>query len=206
MGLIQRYLRQGFITTSDLNELNALYPQETEPMWQGRNPAGTSNLPPAQRLAAMQVELWQLSLSHAFQGVLDFLNAAAQPVQRARIPAGVVFFPEANQAIGDGYDSRLQFWEYFPHQLEWHPMSYGVCGKPSCIMAQVQRVLQVAPPGTQVKPVLAGIWQRSVSNRPPLEVQMRALYGVAPKLKTVSHFAYSWQEPGSDRSRKVCRP
>lgn len=206
INLIQRYLRQGFITANDLNELRALYPQETEPMWQGRNPAVSRNLPLDQQAAALQTELWQLSLSHAFQGVLDFLNVAVQPVQRARIPAGVVFFPEANQPIGDGYDSRLQFWEYFPRQLEWHPMSYGVCGKPSCITAQVQRVLQVAPPGTQVKPVLAGIWQRSVSNRPPLEVQMRALYGVAPKLRTVSHFAYSWQEPGSDRARKACRP
>lgn len=205
MELMQRYLNQGYLTLQDLREANALFPGDREPMWQGRDPRRSANLPINRRLAVLQNELWQLSLSHAFQGVLDYLNLALQPVRSAHIPAGIVFFPDGNQTIGQGYDSRLQFWEYFPPSLEWHPMSYAVCGKTNCILSQIQRVLNGAPKGTQVKPVLAGIWQRSVSNRPPLEAQMRGLYGIAPNLRTVSHFAYSWQEPGSDRDRKACR-
>lgn len=206
MELIQRYLNRGYLTPDDLREVNQLYPTEKEPLWQGRNPANAAKLPTEQRAAVMQTELWQLSLSHAFQGVLEFLNTAVQPVQQARIPAGVVFFPDGNQAVGQGFDSRLQFWEFFPRSLEWHPMSYGVCGKPGCIVSQVRRVLNLTPRGTQVMPVLAGIWQQSVSNRPPLEVQMREIYRIAPNLQSISHFAYSWQEPGSDRDRKACRP
>jgi hypothetical protein len=204
--LILRYLNRGFITAEDLKEVQQQYPNEAEPLWQGRKPSSTANLGIDRRVAVLQSELWQLTLSHAFQGVLEFLEQAAQPAQAARLPVGVVFFPEGNQAIGQGYDSRLQFWQYFPRTLEWHPMLYGVCGQPNCIVAQMQRVLSLTPPGTQVKPVLAGIWQEPVSNRPPLEVQMRELYRTAPKLLTISHFAYSWQEPGSDRDRKACKP
>ncbi len=85
-------------------------------------------------------------------------------------------------------------------------MSYGVCGDTSCIVSQVQRVLNLAPPGTQISPALAGIWQQSAGNRPPLEMQMQALAKAAPQIKNISHFAFSWQEPGSDRDRKFCRP
>lgn len=206
LGLILRFLNRGYITTEDVNQVNVLYPKEREPLWQGLNPRqNTASLPPSKRAATLQAGLWQLTLAHAFQGVLDFLLAAVAPVQQQGIAAGAVFFPDGNLNVGQGYDSRLQPWERFPKSLEWHPMSYAVCGQSNCIMAQVQRVLGAAPPGTQVKPVLAGIWQAPISNRPPLEVQMQALYRMAPKIKSVSHFAYSWQEPGSDRERKFCQ-
>jgi hypothetical protein len=84
-------------------------------------------------------------------------------------------------------------------------MSYATCGNVSCIVPQVQRVLSVAQPGTQVIPALAGNWGKSVSNRPPLELQMQALRKLAPQLKGVSHFAYSWQFPQNDSDRKFCR-
>jgi hypothetical protein len=203
--LILRYLNRGFITAADLKEVNQRYSSEAEPLWQGRTPDSTVKAID-QQVAVLQSELWQLSLAHAVQGILEFVEQAAQPAKAARLPVGIVFFPEGNQAVGQGYDSRLQFWQYFPRNLEWHPMLYGVCGKPDCIIAQMQRVLRSTPPGTQVKPVLAGIWQEPVSNRPPLEAQMRALYQTAPKLLTISHFAYSWQEPASDRDRKSCKP
>lgn len=206
MELINRYMTRGYITADDLNDVNYLYPKDGEPLWQGRTPGTAARLPSALQVTVLQAELWQLAVAHAFQGVLDFLNLASQPVLRSRIPAGVVFFPEGNQAIGQGFDSRLQFWERFPRNLEWHPMSYGVCGKTTCILKQIRRVLSYAPSNTQVKPVLAGIWQEPISNRPPLEVQMRDIYRAAPQLKSVSHFAYSWQEPGSDRDRKFCQP
>ncbi|HEY9883094.1 MAG TPA: family 10 glycosylhydrolase [Thermosynechococcaceae cyanobacterium] len=208
MELIRRFLEQGYITGDDLKALNMLYPQEREPLWQGLNPKrSTASLPLARRVALLQADLWQLSVAHATQGVLDFVNAAVAPVQRRGIPAGVVFFSDGNSSVGrSGFDSRLQPWDRFPSSLEWHPMAYANCGKASCITAQIQRVLQAAPRGTKVKPVLAGIWQQSVSNRPPLEVQMQALQKMAPQVKGVSHFAYSWQEPGSDRNRKYCQP
>ncbi|HIK18405.1 MAG TPA: hypothetical protein IGS53_24395 [Leptolyngbyaceae cyanobacterium M33_DOE_097] len=206
MELMRRYLQQGFLKVSDLKDVNQQYPQEGEPMWQGRTNKPLSKLPLAQQVSVLQSELWRLSIAHAFQGVYEFLNVGVEPVRRAKLPAGVVFFPEGNQSVGQGYDSRLQFWEYFPQYLEWHPMSYAVCGKPDCIVNQIRRVLTIAPNPSQVKPVLAGIWQEKTSNRPPLEVQVQALRQSVPQLRSLSHFAYSWQEPGSDRDRKYCTP
>lgn len=206
MELIQRFLSKGFLSADDLKASNTLYPNDREPLWQGRDPARMpANLALKQKLAWLKAELWQLAVAHASQGVIEFLIAAINSVEAQGIPTGAVFFPDGNTSVGQGFDSRLQFWERFPRNADWHPMAYATCGKTNCIMQQIQRVLQQAPTGVQVKPVLAGIWQRSAGNRPPLEVQMQTLYQIAPSLTSVSHFAYSWQEPGSDRERKYCQ-
>ncbi|MBD2016304.1 family 10 glycosylhydrolase [Microcoleus sp. FACHB-53] len=198
--LIQRYISKGSINASDLASVNQLYPEEETPLWQGRTPSPTDSL------ASLQWQLWQLSVAHAAQGILDFLNLATLPAKRAGIKAGAVFFPDGNQAVGQmGYDSRLQPWDRFPSSLEWHPMSYGVCGSTRCIDDLVKRVMNRASPGTQVIPALAGDWGRSVTNRPSLDAQMRALRQEVPQINSVSHFAYSWQDPGFDRDRKYCR-
>jgi uncharacterized lipoprotein YddW (UPF0748 family) len=200
--LIRRYISKGAIDISDIQAINALYPNEPTPLWQGRTPS------PTDTLASLQWQLWQLSVAHAAQGVVDFLSLATLAAQRNGVRAGAVFFPDANQSVGQtGYDSRLQAWDRFPRSIEWHPMSYGVCGdnNTSCIEALVKRVADRTPSGTQVIPALAGTWGRSVSNRPPLEVQMQAIRRIAPQINAVSHFAYSWQEPQSDRDRKFCQ-
>jgi hypothetical protein len=201
--LIQRYLAQGQVTVADLAAVQQRYPG-TEPLWQGRR--SIPNLPPDQALAFLQFDLWQLTVAHAAQGVIDFLAEGAAPVRRAGIAAGAVFFPEGNQVVGAGYDSRLQLWDRFPAGISWHPMAYGVCGRTDCILEQVQRVLRSAPAGIRVEPVLAGIWQQPISNRPPLDMQIQDLQQAMPQLQAMSHFAYSWQEPGSDRDRKSCQP
>lgn len=210
LNLIQRYLAKGYITAYDVATLDRRYPQEREPLWQGRKPPmSLSNqlLPAAIRLPRLQQELWLLSAAHAFQGVVDFLTAAILPVQQRRIPAGAVFFPDGNRQVGRGFDSRMQPWDRFPGSIEWHPMSYAVCGNTGCIASQVQKVLRAAPPGTQVSPVLAGVWGHALQNsRPSLEAQMAALRQFAPQIKSVSHFAYSWQEdPNAARDRRSCR-
>ncbi|MBE9179024.1 family 10 glycosylhydrolase [Oculatella sp. LEGE 06141] len=205
--LIYRYLSKGYITTGDIAAVRSLYPNELEPLWQGRTPTNVNPpAPPDQVRAPLQFQLWQLSVAHAIQGVVDFLAMASLPVQQAGISAGAVFFPEANQPVGQGgYDSRLQPWDRFPANIEWHPMAYGTCGNTGCIVSQVQRVLSLAPPGAQVMPVLAGVWGAPITGRPPLEAQMQSLRQAAPQLNTVSHFAFSWQEPQFDRERKFCR-
>ncbi|MFM6008001.1 MAG: hypothetical protein ACKPB7_32935, partial [Sphaerospermopsis kisseleviana] len=139
------------------------------------------------------------------QGILDFVALASYPATQNNIPAGVVFFPEGNQTIGKGYDSRLQPWDRFPNTLEWHPMSYATCGNANCIMDQVQRVLSMAQPGTKVIPALAGKWGEPITGRPSLEQQMAALRRFAPQINAVSHFAYSWQHPELDNQRKFCK-
>ena len=203
--LLQRFLSQGFLRANDLKETMTLYPQEREPLWQGLPPFPLANSAPTpQQAAKLQNELWRLSVSHAAQGVVEFVNHAVSSIRNQRMTPGLVFFPDGNATVGQGYDSRLQLWDRFPSTVEWHPMAYGVCGSTSCIMQQIHRVLGQAPPGTQVKPVLAGIWQQSYGNRPPLEQQMQALKYLAPQVNSVSHFAFSWQEPGSDRDRKSC--
>ncbi|UKO97189.1 family 10 glycosylhydrolase [Nostoc sp. UHCC 0870] len=205
--LIRRFLGKGYVTAGDISEVDQLYPQENEPMWQGRVVAAKekSLLSPSERQPLIQTELWLLAVAHAMQGIIDFVTLASNPAKQLGIPSGVVFFPEGNQTVGQGYDSRLQPWDQFPSSLEWHPMSYATCGNVSCIVEQVQRVISLAKPGTQIIPALAGKWGGSVSNRPSLEAQMQALKQFAPKLKGVSHFAYSWQYPENDSDRKFCR-
>ncbi|MDZ7960125.1 MAG: family 10 glycosylhydrolase [Aulosira sp. DedQUE10] len=206
LDLIRRFLSKGYITTGDITEVDQLYPQEGEPLWQGRtSPGQKSLLNPINRQPLLQWDLWQLAVAHAMQGILDFVALASHPAQQQGIPSGVVFFPEANQTLGQGYDSRLQPWDRFPSSLQWHPMAYGNCGDVSCIVTQVQRVLSMAKPGTQVIPALAGKWGGSISNRPSLEAQMQALHQSTPQIKGVSHFAYSWQYPEHDSDRKFCR-
>lgn len=203
--LIRRFLTKGYITVADVQAIDKLYPKEGEPLWQGRNPPQTRSLLPATaRQPRLQVELWQLTVAHALQGVLDFVAMASYPAQRQGIATGAVFFPDGNQVIGQGYDSRLQPWDRFPSTMEWHPMSYGVCGHTGCIVDQVMRVVALAPSGTKISPVLAGDWGRSLGNRPSLEVQMQAIRQAAPQINSISHFAYSWQEPDIDRARKSC--
>ena len=208
--LIRRFLNKGYVTVRDVEAVDKLYPQEGEPLWQGRTPPPPP--PPssprptaAQRKAQLQWELWQLSVAHSLQGILDFVAVATSPLQQQGMRAGAVFFPDANQTVGQGYDSRLQPWDQFPTTLEWHPMSYAVCGNVSCITTLVQRVVSQAPANTQVIPAIAGVWGQPISNRPSLEAQMQAIRQVAPQIRGVSHFAYSWQEPQSDSDRKSCR-
>lgn len=203
--LIKRYVDRGGLSPNDIVAVDKLFPGEKAPLWQGRTPSSIDTRGSiAQRFAILQSDLWRLSVAHAMQGVVDFLNLAIYPVQKAGLQAGAVFFPEGNTTIGGGFDSRLQPWDRFPANIEWHPMSYATCDRADCVAAQVRRVLSQAPSGTQVKPVLAGIWQQSVSHRPPLEVQMEALRPFANRISSISHFAYSWQEPQSDRDRKFC--
>jgi hypothetical protein len=207
LDLIRRFLSKGYVTVGDIAEVDQLYPQEEEPMWQGRTPpAPKSSLSPNEKQSTLQLELWQLVVAHAMQGVVDFVNLASHPAKQLGITSGVVFFPEGNKNLGQGYDSRLQPWDRFPSSLEWHPMSYATCGNVSCIVAQVQRVLSIAQPDTLIIPALAGKWGGAMNNRPSLEAQMQAIRQFAPRIKGVSHFAYSWQYPEHDGDRKFCRP
>ncbi|MBD2440672.1 family 10 glycosylhydrolase [Nostoc sp. FACHB-110] len=207
LDLMRRFLSQGYITVADIDQVDKLYPQEGEPMWQGRIPPTQQKalLPATDRQPLLQFELWQLMVAHAMQGILDFVAVASYPAQQLKIPSGVVFFPDGNQMVGQGYDSRLQPWDRFPSTMEWHPMAYATCNDVGCIAEQVQRVISMAKPGTKIIPALAGTWGQSVSNRPSLEAQMQALRKFAPQLKGVSHFAYSWQYPEHDGDRKFCR-
>lgn len=201
LDLIQRFVSKGYVSAGDVSQVNTLYPKEQAPLWQGRTPPKTPV-----SVTYLQSELWQLTVAHAVQGILDFLNMAIQPVQQRNIPAGAVFFPEANQSVGaQGYDSRLQPWDRFPSSLEWHPMAYGICGDTSCIVSQVKRVVDLAPAGTQIEPAIAGTWGEVLNGRPSLEAQMQAIHQATPQITSISHFAFSWQEPQYDRDRKFCR-
>jgi Glycosyl hydrolase-like 10 len=205
--LIRRYLRQGYLTDGDVTQVDALFPGEGEPLWQSRNPPLLEEpLPASVRRPLLQDELWRLSLAHAVQGVVDFVGRVSQPVQRQGIPAGAVFFPSGNRPVGtQGYDSRLQHWQRFPQTLSWHPMAYSICGNTSCIVQEIQEVVRQNGNAAQVRPALAGIWGSAINDRPSLDAQMAALRQAAPGITSVSHFAYSWQDPEFDRVRKFCQ-
>jgi hypothetical protein len=197
--LIRRYVDRGTITANDIAEVNQLYPNESEPLWQNRKPSGSVSR------AQLLQDLWILSAAHAYQGVTDFLAAAAQPAQQQGIATGAVFFSDGNRSVGRGFDSRMQPWHYFPSSLEWHTMAYALCGNTNCIVNQVQTVLKEAPQGTQVIPALAGQWGKVMAgNRPTLEDQMNAIHQAAPQINMVSHFAYSWQDPQFEQTRRAC--
>jgi Glycosyl hydrolase-like 10 len=205
--LIQRYLDKGMITINDLKEVDKLYPNEVSPLWQGRTPLeGEATMTYDEKFPWIEWDLWQLTLAHASQGVVSFLQKAVAPVEQQRIKTGAVFFPEANQPVGKrGYDSRLQAWDRFPASSEWHPMSYATCNKSNCIVDQVKRVVSMAPAGTQVIPTLAGTWNKPLEGRPSLEEQMDGIHRSVPQINSISHFAFSWQEPELDYYRSGCQ-
>ncbi len=208
--LIKRFLAKGYITSNDLSEVNRLGGDRNSPLWQTvYSPATTASSEPTPvgRGGLLQ-QLWELSVAHAAQGVLDFLSLAVEPVKRRGLSAGAVFFAGGNNKIRDkGFDSRLQPWDQFPADIEWHPMAYAICGEndPSCIVSKVERVLSMAPAGTKIKPAIAGLWGAPLTNRPSLEVQMQAIRRAAPQIDAISHYSYGWQEIEATRSRKSCR-
>ncbi len=206
VALIQKYVSQGNITINDLKTVDSQYPDEDAANWQGR-PSSSLKAKASLRDRALSLrsDLWFFTVAHAAQGVIDFLSFAATPAREQNIPAGGVFFPDANRLVGNvGFDSRLQAWDKFPEFLEWHPMAYSVCNGTDCIVNEVKTTIENAPQGTKITPALAGVWGAEYRQHPPLEQQMAALRQAFPDLNSVSHFAYSWQEPEIDRQRKFC--
>ncbi len=204
--LINRFLDKGTITINDLKEVDKLYPNEVSPLWQGRTPLeGEISMSYEEKFPWIEWDLWQLALAHASDGVVKFLQKAVAPVEQQQIKSGSVFFPEANQPIGRrGYDSRLQPWDRF-QTSEWHPMSYATCNHSDCITDQVRRVVSFAPPNVNVIPALAGTWSKPIEGRPSLEAQMDGIHRALPQINSISHFAFSWQEPELDSYRSSCR-
>ena len=204
LAVIKRYVDTGNLTIEDLQNIDDRYPEE-EFQWQGRLNLAQSEVDFTSRQALIK-ELWFFSVAHAAQGVIDFLSFAAKPAQDREIPAGAVFFPDANRLVGSaGFDSRLQAWDKFPADLEWHPMAYAVCdAQTGCVVEQVETVIKTASATTKVIPALAGAWGQVYRQHPPLEAQMEALRKATPQINAVSHFSYAWLEPERDRLRKSC--
>ena len=182
------------------------YPQQTNARWQGRRKFSDPKEPLESRRSNLKRDLWFFSVAHAAQGIIDFLSFAAQPAKYRNLPAGAVFFPDANRLVGTtAFDSRLQAWDKFPADLEWHPMAYAICDdETKCITDQVKTVLETAADDTTVTPALAGAWGQVYRDHPPLEAQIEALRKATPEINSMSHFSYAWQEPDRDRQRKSC--
>ncbi len=197
--LLERYLNKGSIDAGDLVQMRNLYPYENAPLWQGRSPDSANNL------SNIQTDIWYFTVAHAAQGVINFLEFASNQVQQRGIKSGAVFFPYGNKVVGTiGFDSRLQPWDSFSPNLEWHPMSYGLCGNPNCIVEQVQRVVKSSSKANNVRPVLAGYWGRDEGKRPSLESQMEAIRTSVGSVRSISHFSYSWHKPIHTRERQSC--
>jgi hypothetical protein len=205
--LIDRYLTHGKIYPSDIIEADRLYTQEAAPLWQGRIPLDSEMKQSVKnRFDRLQLELWFLAVAHAAQGVIDYITYFSSLVERQGMTAGAVFFPDGNRLVGDkSFDSRLQAWDSFPASLEWHPMSYANCNDTNCVISQIKRVLDSSVNQTRVIPALAGLWGQNYSNRPSLEAQMEAIRMAFPQINSISHFAFSWQEPEFDRERRFCK-
>ena len=204
--LIRRYISRGYLIDQDLEDVGRLFPNETEPLWQSRQPSNSSGASATALRPVLENELWRLAVAHAVQGVVNFLDDAGQLAQQEGLRTGAVFFPGGNRAVGNGFDSRLQYWDRFPTWMTWHPMAYGVCGHTGCILDEIRQVMAVAGPqgGQFVKPAIAGTWGASIRDRPPLEAQMEAIRQSMPEINSVSHFAYSWQDVEFDNARKFC--
>jgi Glycosyl hydrolase-like 10 len=205
--LIKIFLANGDVQPEEITAMDAAFPAEQDPRWIGRSPRPNEiKLSPKKRAELYNRELWQLAVDYAGDGVVQFVSNATGLAQSYGVPAGAVFFPEGNNTVGRGYDSRLQRWHRFPRNIEWHPMAYAICGQSKCIEDQVTKMLTAAAPtGTVVMPVLAGTWGKSFENRPSLEIQMDGIHRSSPQLTALSHFSYSWQEPASDTIRSSCR-
>lgn len=203
--LLTRFLDQGYVTSGDIAEVS----RRESPRWQSFfSPAKTASAADRLPTGGSGQQVWDLSVAHAAQGILDFVNLAAKPVQEKGLSTGAVFFPGGNMRIRDnGFDSRLQPWDQFSPSMEWHPMSYGACGDndPSCIVSKVERVVSMAPSETAIIPAIAGVWGQPFKNRPSLEIQMQAIRRATPQINSISHFSYDWQNIEETRERKSCR-
>ncbi|NEQ36078.1 MAG: hypothetical protein F6K40_07185 [Okeania sp. SIO3I5] len=200
--LIRRFLDKGYVTSGDIYAVSS----RESPKWQGFfSPSGNGDKLPK---GGSGTQVWELSIAHAAQGILDFLQVATQPVKQKGLSTGAVFFPGGNRRIqNDGFDSRLQPWDQFPTSMEWHPMAYAICGDrdASCIVSKVERVLSMASNGVAVIPAIAGTWGEPFKNRPSLEIQMQAIRKATPQINAISHFSYGWQHIEETRLRKSCR-
>lgn len=205
LALIKKFVEMGNLSTRDLEIIDRQYPKETQAKWQGSPSESDSKASALSRQNKLNRDLWFLSVAHAAQGVIDFLSSAAQTAEDRGLKAGAVFFPEANRLVGaQGFDSRLQAWDKFPPDLEWHPMAYAICeDKTNCITQEVKKVLNTSPT-TSVIPALAGAWGKEYRNHLPLETQIEALRKATPEVNSMSHFSYAWQEPDRDRQRQSC--
>ena len=205
LALIKKFVGAGSLSTGDVEAIDQQYPQETHGKWQGRPTHTDAKATVSSRQKKLNQDLWFFSVAHAAQGIIDFLSFAARPAQDRGLPAGAVFFPDANRLVGSkGFDSRLQAWDKFPQDLEWHPMAYGVCGeKTDCITDQIANVLETAPT-TKIVPALAGAWGTTYRDHLPLETQIESLRKATPEVNSISHFSYAWQEPDLDNRRKSC--
>lgn len=205
LALIEKYIDTGTLTAKDVETVDRQYPK-IQAEWQGRRNSLDSKGNVSSRQQHLQQDLWLFSVAHAAQGIIDFLSFAARPAQNKGLPAGAVFFPDANRLVGTtGFDSRLQAWDKFPTDLEWHPMAYSVCDeKTDCITNEVENVLKIASGKTSVIPALAGTWGEVYRQHLPLEIQMEALRKATPEVNSISHFSYAWQEPDRDRQRQSC--
>ena len=206
LAVIKKYIDTGNITISDLKAIDLQYPKQTNARWQGRRKFSNPKDSMESRRNSLKRDLWFFSVAHAAQGIIDFLSFAAQPAKYRNLPAGAVFFPDANRLVGTtAFDSRLQAWDKFPADLEWHPMAYAICDdEAKCITEQVKTVLETADSNTIVTPALAGAWGKVYRDHPPLEAQIEALRKATPEINSMSHFSYAWQEPERDRQRKSC--
>jgi hypothetical protein len=206
LALIEKYIDTGTLTAKDVEMVDRQYPK-TQAQWQGRRNNLDSKAASSSPQNNLNQDLWLFAVAHAAQGIVDFLSFAARPAQNKGLPAGAVFFPDANRLVGTtGFDSRLQAWDKFPTDLEWHPMAYAVCQeKTSCITDEIENVLKTASGNTSVIPALAGAWGEVYRQHLPLETQMEALRKATPEVNSISHFSYAWQEPDRDRQRQSCK-
>ncbi|MEL6927665.1 MAG: family 10 glycosylhydrolase [Cyanobacteria bacterium J06600_6] len=204
LAFIKRFIDAGNLSAKDIETVDRQYPEEDQAKWQGRLTSGSKETI-TDRQRQLNQDLWLFSVAHAAQGVIDFLSFAAQPAQDLGLPTGAVFFPDANRLVGTtAFDSRLQAWNEFPQDLEWHPMAYAVCeDRTDCITEPISEVLQTAP-NTTVIPALAGAWGKVYRGHLPLETQIESLRKATPEVNSISHFSYAWQEPDLDRQRKSC--
>jgi Glycosyl hydrolase-like 10 len=206
LALIKKFVETGNLSANDIKIVDQQYPKETQAKWQGSPSESDSKASASSRQNQLNQDLWFFSVAHAAQGVIDFLSLAAQPVQDRGLKAGAVFFPDANRRVsGQGFDSRLQAWDQFPTDLEWHPMAYAVCEeKTNCITDEVTKVLKTSPE-TTVIPAIAGAWGKEYRDHLPLETQIEALRKATPEVNSISHFSYAWLEPDLDRRRQSCK-
>ena len=200
--LIKRFIEKGYVTSGDIYAVSS---RESPKLQSFFSPSSNGSKLPKRGLGT---QVWELSVAHAAQGILDFLQVATQPVQEKGLSAGAVFFPGGNRRIqNSGFDSRLQPWGQFPTSMEWHPMSYGTCGDrdPSCIISKLKRVVSMTPKGVKIIPAIAGVWGQPFKNRPSLEIQMQAIKRATPQINSMSHFSYGWQNIEETRERKSCQ-
>ena len=98
---IRRFITNGYITAEDIAEIDRLYPEEGEPLWQGRSVVATKKVAtPEQLQPQLQWELWYLAVGPCSARSVGFCHSGDRAGTSPRTACWRRFLPRRQPSSG----------------------------------------------------------------------------------------------------------